>query len=89
MSAAEQKPAENALVVTPSDSVDITIGTQKIQSRAIYVGGAGNVSVEMKGDRMQDQTVLFTGVLAGTILPLAVTRVNSTLTTATFIVALW
>lgn len=89
MSAAEQKPAENAVVITPSDSEDITVGTQKIQTRALYVGATGDLSVEMKGDRMEDQTVLFTGVIKGTILPLAITRVNSTGTTAAFIVALW
>lgn len=77
-------PAEYAVVVTPSDSTNLGYTT-----RALYVGGAGNVSVEMAGAGGQEPTVLFTGVVAGSILPISVTRVNSTGTTATTIVALW
>lgn len=77
-------PAEYAVVVTPSDSTNLTYTT-----RGLYVGGAGNVSVEMAGTGGQEETVLFTGVQAGSVLPIAVTRVNSTSTTATTIVALW
>ena len=87
------KPAETAFVVTPSDSVDLTepIGGSAINTRGLYVGGAGDLSVEMfdPDGRLSDKTVVFTGVVAGSILPLSVTRVNSTLTTATTIVALW
>jgi hypothetical protein len=65
--------------VTPSDSVDLTT-----LARAIYVGGAGNVvAVQHDGT-----AVTFTGVPAGTVLPIAVRRINSTSTTATAIVAL-
>ena len=65
--------------VTPSDSVDFdTI------CRAIYVGGAGNV-VAVRHD---GTAVTFTAVPAGTVLPIAVRRINSTSTTATAIVAL-
>lgn len=77
-------PAEYAVVVTPSDSTNLGYTT-----RGLYVGGAGNVSVEMAGAGGQEPTVLFTGVQAGSVLPIAVTRVNSTSTTATTIVALW
>lgn len=66
--------------VTPSDSTDFdTI------CRAIYVGGAGNV-VAVRHD---GTAVTFTGVPAGTVLPIAVRRINSTSTTATAIVALF
>jgi hypothetical protein len=65
--------------VTPSDSVDLDV-----ICRAIYVGGAGNV-VAVRHD---GTTVTFTGVQAGTVLPIAVRRINSTSTTATGIVAL-
>ncbi|MGA0837813.1 MAG: spike base protein, RCAP_Rcc01079 family [Ilumatobacteraceae bacterium] len=65
--------------VTPSDSTDLTT-----LARAIYVGGAGNVvAVQHDGT-----AVTFTGVPAGTVLPIAVRRINSTSTTATAIVAL-
>ena len=51
----------------------------------LYVGGAGNVSViTTAGD-----SVIFSGVLAGTILPVQVHNLNSTSTTATLINALW
>ena len=66
--------------VTPSDSTDFDS-----IARAIYVGGAGNV-VAVRHD---GTTVTFTGVQAGTVLPVACRRINSTSTTATSIVALF
>lgn len=74
-------PAENAVAVTPHNSTDLTIAT-----RALWIGGAGNISVEMVGGQ---SAVVFTGIPAGTLLPLRVTRVNSTSTTATSIVAVY
>ena len=74
-------PAKNAAAVTPNDSTDLTTA-----ARGLYIGGAGNVVVDMVGT---GSTITFTGVLAGTILPIRVTRVRSTSTTATNIVALW
>jgi len=66
--------------VTPSDSTDFNV-----LCRAIYVGGAGNVvAVTYLGN-----TVTFSGVPAGTLLPIACRRINSTSTTATNIVALF
>jgi hypothetical protein len=66
--------------VTPSDGTDLTNVT-----RALFIGGAGNlVVIDQSGN-----TTTFTGVLAGTILQLRVTRVKATGTTATNIVALW
>ena len=73
-------PAEHAVLLTPSDSVDLTNF-----SRALYVGGAGNIKVTTVGG----ETLLFTGVLAGSILPIRVSRVWATTTTATTIVALY
>ena len=73
-------PAEHAVAVTPNASVDLAF-----TSRGIFVGGDGNLSVVMaSGD-----TVLFTGVTAGTLLPVSVSRVRSSSTTATNIVALF
>jgi hypothetical protein len=74
-------PADNAVAVTPHNSTDLTYA-----SRALYIGGAGNVSVEMVGGQ---SAVVFVGLPAGTILPIRVTRVNSTSTTATSIVAIY
>jgi len=67
--------------VTPSDSVNLQYIT-----RGLYVGGAGNVSVILPNSTT---VVTFVGVLAGSILPIQTSRVNSSLTTATNIVALF
>jgi len=71
-------PARYGTAVTPSNSVDLPAPT-----RALFVGVAGNISVEMRNG-----TVVFTNVPVG-ILPIQCTRVNSTGTTATTMVALW
>lgn len=74
-------PARSAVAVTPSDTVDIQGGQL---SRGVYVGGAGNMSVQMGG-----VTVMFAGVVPGNVLPIRISRVNATNTTATNIVALF
>lgn len=74
-------PSRFAIAVTPSDSADINGGQL---TRGLYIGGAGNISVVIGGN-----SVTFTGVLAGSILPIRVSRVNATSTTATSIVALF
>lgn len=73
--------ARYAVAVTPSDTTNLTNVT-----RGLFVGGVGNLSVVMAGD---GATVVFTGVPAGAFLPIRVSRVNSTLTTATNITAVW
>lgn len=73
-------PAEDAAAVTPHDTNELATW-----SRALYVGGAGNVTViTAKGN-----TVAFASVPAGTILPIRAKIVKSTGTTATSIVALY
>lgn len=74
-------PAYHAAAVTPHDSTDLST-----DARALYVGTAGNLSVETSGG---ESAVVFTAVPAGTVLPIRVSRVNSTATTASNIVALW
>ena len=65
--------------VTPSDTVAIT------HTRALYVGAGGSVVVtDMQGN---DST--YVGVLGGTILPIQVTKVKATGTTASNILALY
>ena len=71
-------PARYGAVVTPSNSVNLPAPT-----RGLFVGVAGNISVEMNNG-----TVLFTNVPVG-ILPIQCTRVNQSNTTATTMVALW
>lgn len=72
-------PARHAAAVTPSDTTTLTT-----VARSLYIGTAGNISLlTADGD-----TVTFTSVPVG-ILPVMVQRVNSTLTTAQNIVALW
>ena len=67
-------PAERYEAVTPSDAVNFSR-----VCRCIYVGGAGNVVAVRK----DGTAVTFTGVLAGTFLPIRAIRVNATNTTAT------
>lgn len=66
-------PATLAAAVTPSDSTALT-------SRAVWVGGAGDLSVRLSG--AASTTVVFTAVPAGSLLPISVVRVMAA-TTAT------
>ncbi|MGA1670277.1 MAG: spike base protein, RCAP_Rcc01079 family [Candidatus Nanopelagicaceae bacterium] len=75
-----ESPAERAFAITGNDSTDLTVFP-----RAIYVGGAGNVKVITLGG----DTVTFSGVLAGTVLPVRVKRVFSTDTTATNLIGIY
>ena len=78
-----------AAAVTPSDTANIpSISSEDGSGNngcVLYVGGAGNVKVLTVG---RDE-VTFTGVQAGTFMPVQVLRVFATGTTATSIVALW
>ena len=76
---ARSDPADSAAAVTPSDS---TI----VNCRAIYVGTTGDVAVTT---RDRGTAVTFVGVPAGTILPVQCSKVMSTNTTASDIVALY
>jgi hypothetical protein len=73
-------PASNATPVTPSDSVDLPTS-----ARSLYVGGGGNVTViDVSGNQST-----FMNVQPGSIIPLRVSKVLVTGTTATSILALW
>lgn len=74
-----QSSASGVIAVTPSDTVSITTAP-----RALWVGGAGNLSVLMS----DGTTATLSGVPAGSLLPIQAVRVNATNTTATLIVAL-
>jgi hypothetical protein len=71
---------QNAVAVTPHESNDLAS-----VSRALYIGGAGNLTVTMAGG---GSNVTFTAVPAGSFLPIRVSKVLATGTTATSIVAL-
>jgi len=73
-------PARDAAAVIPNDATDLAV-----TSRALFIGQAGDVSVVMLGG----QTITFAGLAAGTLLPVRVSRVKATGTTAGSIVALW
>lgn len=73
-------PAYRGFTITPDDATPFTYLT-----RAIWVGGAGNVVVVWS----DDTTSTLVGVVAGTLLPVRAKRVNSTSTTATSMVGLY
>jgi len=72
------------VVQTPSDTVDVAeIFGQG--PAALYIGGAGNLTVlDVDG-----RTVLFTAVPVGTILPIRPKRIMATGTVASAIVAIY
>jgi len=73
-------PARNVEVVTPHDTTNLTQ-----PSRGLIIGVGGNISVETVGG----QSAVIITVATGAILPIMVTRVNSTATTATNIVSMY
>ena len=81
--------ARTAAAVSPNDSIDLANPTEgsglTLGARALWVGEAGDVKVTTAGGN----TVTLAGVAAGTILPVRVTRVWSSGTTADSIVALF
>lgn len=74
-----RKGFESAAAVTPSDTTNLTKN-----SDALFIGGAGNIAVVMA----DGSTATFDAVPAGTVLPISVSRVNATNTTATLIISL-
>ena len=69
----------DAVVIVPSDSVNLTTAA------VIYVGVGGNVKVTTA----QGTAITFTGVVAGSVIPIQVMRVWSTGTTATSMVGIF
>lgn len=72
-------PYDEAIAVVTDDAGAFPV------TQALYIGGAGNLRVLTANG----EDVTFNGVLAGTIYPLAVTRIWATNTTATNIVRLY
>lgn len=68
-----------AQAVTPSDTIDL------LNPSVVYVGTTGNVQVNTaNGD-----TVTFVGVPSGSVIPVQVTRVWASSTTATNMVRIY
>ena len=76
-----ESPATSAVAVSPNDGVDLAE-----VSRALYIGVTGNVTVDMYGT---GTSVAFVGLPAGTVIPIRVSRVYATGTTAGSIVSLY
>jgi hypothetical protein len=73
-------PAENAFAISPHDTDELTKAT-----RYLYIGGAGAVKLTtINGD-----TVTFTALPVGTLLPIRAKLVFSTGTTATNLLGLY
>lgn len=71
-------PGSGAFPISKSDTTVFEM------TRALWVGGAGDVAVRMR----DGSSATFVGVGAGTILPIRVDKVLSTGTTATSIVGI-
>jgi len=76
-----QSSSDYYVAITPHDSTNFTDGI----CRGIYVGVSGAVVAVRK----DGTAIIFTAVAAGTILPIRAIRINSTLTTATNMVAIY
>jgi hypothetical protein len=72
--------ASDAVVVTPSNTVNFTRGP----CRSLYVGSGGNIAVVIGGE-----TITFANAAAGSVLPIKVSRVDATGTTASSLLALY
>lgn len=79
MSLTKMIPGKKLVAITTSDSTDYSDDP----FRAVWVGGAGNIAVIAENDTA---AVTISGVQAGTLLPISVTKIMSTNTTATLIV---
>ncbi len=82
-------PVESALAVTPSDTLPLTppSGDPNKATRALMIGGAGNLKVGMADGTTA--TLVFPATACGLMIPMAVRQVFATGTTATGVVAFY
>lgn len=83
---ADLSPTNKWVAVSPNDTVDLLLFTQRAElTDALYVGATGDVAcVDQSGD-----VTVFTAVPAGTTLRIGVRRVNAAGTSASNLVALY
>ena len=72
-------PAHHAVAITPNDSASIH------QARAVYVGTAGDLRLDMPSGA----TITLNNLAAGVVHPIQARRIYATGTTAADIVALY
>lgn len=77
-------PASSAFLVSPSDSTNFETDAGEVVPRAIYVGVAGDLKVDM----INDGTVTFLNLPVG-LYPFRVSKIYSTGTTCTSMIALY
>ena len=73
-------PAMDGAMVAPNDTTPLAQVT-----RAVYVGGSGDVTAEL----VSGTQLSFSGVPGCVLLPMRATKIMATGTTASGIVALW
>jgi len=80
-------PGHSPFSITPHATNHLQQNSEDVTVRAIYVGGAGDVTgtVFTESGTATEQT--FTGVAAGTVLNVAFTHINTT-STATLMIGL-
>ena len=73
-------PPEYAQEIAPSDQAALSFVT-----RALYVGGGGDVALRLQGGA----EVIFRGLQTGSLIPIRIDKVKSSGTTATGLIGLW
>ena len=73
-------PPEYAQEIAPSDAAALPFVT-----RALYVGGAGDVALRLMGGA----EVTLRNMQAGSLIPIRIDRVKASGTTATGLIGLW
>ena len=76
------------VTITPSDTANIVCPAGRVVTDAVYVGTKGATGT-IVGVTQNDDTITLVGVVAGTIYPLQVKRINQTTTDASDLVALF
>ena len=76
-----ESKATEAVTITPDDSTDLI----EIPTTGLYVGGNGDIKVDM----LDGTTTTFVGLKAGVVYPFKITRIYATGTTATDIVVIY
>lgn len=80
-------PGHSAFDISPHDTNQIEQNGQPVTLRAVYVGGAGNITGKVMTEFGASATVTFTAVPAGTILNVAFTHIHTT-SSATLMIGL-